>query len=230
MPTLRSALLLAVLTVVLLPAAVSAHPFGDPQRLEISGDGDRGVQVRWSVGGTDDLTLLGIALGVLPEDRVMLDGAVIFEESDDEALAEAPELVDYVEQRITVSQGGEPCVAEAMVAEDLAADGVDVAYACPEPVREVSVAARMLTDLHPAYRTLAEGPDGQRAVYDAGHETADWSLEDGAGPAASAVSLESASETSPGQSAALQLSLVGGGILLVGAAGTVWHRRRGRAS
>lgn len=60
------------------PVAV-AHPFGDPQTVVVGVDGADAavVRVRWKVGGLDDLTLLGVSLGVLPQERVLLDGAVI---------------------------------------------------------------------------------------------------------------------------------------------------------
>ncbi|GIJ30373.1 hypothetical protein Vqi01_55350 [Micromonospora qiuiae] len=166
---------------VLVPGAASAHPFGPPQQIKVAGEGDHEVRVRWLVGGTDDLTLLGVALGVLSQDRVLLDGAVVYEPADGAALAGAPEFADYLTERITVTQDGRPCAGEAGVAGDLASGGADVLFTCPEPVSRVIVTSRMLTDLHPAYRTLARGPDGQKVVYDGTHESAEWTVGTGTG-------------------------------------------------
>ncbi|MFG3701391.1 hypothetical protein ACGF5C_26290 [Micromonospora sp. NPDC047620] len=216
-----------VLMGVLVPDAASAHPFGAPQQIKVAGEGDHGVRVRWLVGGTDDLTLLGIALGVLPQDRVMLDGAVSYEASDAEAIAEAPEFTRYLTERITVTQDGRPCEGEASVADDLTAGGAEVLFTCPEPVSTVTVTSRMLTDLHEAYRTLARGPEGQKAVYDATHESADWTISAGTGTGSRPGSTRTLAAVSSGRNA-LQLSIVGGALLAAVAAGIFWHRRRGR--
>jgi hypothetical protein len=207
----------------LVPDPASAHPFGAPQQIKVAGEGDHGVRVRWVVGGTDDLTLLGIALGVLPQDRVMLDGAVSYEASDAETVAEAPEFARYLTERVTVTQDGRSCKGEANVADDLAADGAQVLFTCSEPVSTVTVTSRMLTDLHTSYRTLARGPEGQKAVYDATHESADWTISADTGP----VSTRTVAAVSSGRSA-LQLSVVGGALLAAVAAGIFWHRWRGR--
>ncbi|MBY8872355.1 hypothetical protein K7640_10940 [Micromonospora sp. PLK6-60] len=212
-----SCLLVLVVVAGLVPAPASAHPFGAPQQIEVAGQGDRGVRVRWLAGGTDDLTLLGIALGVLPEDRVMLDGAVSYRASDAEAVAGAPEFARYLTERIAVVQDGRPCPGRARVGADLAGDGAEVAYTCPAPVGTVTVTSRMLTDLHTAYRTLASGPDGQKTVYDAAHESADWTFGPGGGSVRSAT-----------RESAWQLAVAGGAVLVAVVAGVLWRRRRGR--
>ncbi|MFU8851528.1 hypothetical protein ACNAW0_11175 [Micromonospora sp. SL1-18] len=211
----------------LVPDPASAHPFGAPQQIEITGKGDHGVRVRWLVGGTDDLTLLGISLGVLPKDRVMLDGAVAYEASDGAAMAGAPEFAKYLTERIAVTQDGQPCAGEVSVADDLAAHGAEVLFTCPGPVSTVAVASRMLTDLHEAYRTLARGPQGQKAVYDAAHESVDWTVTAGPDSGSRPASSQVAAAVPAGRSA-LQLSVVGGVLLAAVAAGFFWHRRRGR--
>lgn len=223
-------LVLLVAAGLLTPTPASAHPFGDPQRIEIADDGEGGVRVTWRVGGTDDLTLLGIELGVLPEDRVMLDGAVAYDDADGGALAAAPEFAGYLTERITVTQQGRPCAAAVTVATDVAADGAELRYTCPAPVDSVTVTSRMLTDLHEAYRTLATGPNGQKAVYDAAHESADWAV-GGSEASPDAVVRPVSSNTamtSTGKSAAVQLTAVGGGLIAVALAGAFWYRRRGR--
>jgi len=68
---------------------------------------------------------------------------------------------------------------------------------------------RTLTDLNPAYQTLATGPDGEHAVYGR----------------ASGVPQTG---THPALSAALQLALVLAGVLILAAAAVVLIRRRRR--
>lgn len=213
----------------LVPDRASAHPFGAPQQIVVGGEGDHGLRVRWIVGGTDDLTLLGISLGVLPKDRVLLDGGVSYDASDAESLAGAPEFARYLTERIRVTQDGRPCQGEAVVADDLAADGAEVLFTCPEPVSTVTVTSRMLTDLHEAYRTLARGPDGQKAVYDATHDSADWTVSAGADTGFRPESSRSSTVAASSAGTARQLSVVGGSVLLVVvAAGVFWSRRRAR--
>jgi hypothetical protein len=206
---------MTALGLAVAPSA-SAHPFGDPQTIEVSTeDGD--VRLRWKVGGTDDLTALALHLDLLPADRVLLDGAVLFEDGDGERLASSPDFTDYLLDRVHVTSGGAACPGEVLPVGDLAADGAVLSFACGADPDEVEVEARMLTDLHPDYRTLASGPRGQRTVYDEDHPEHTWSL-----------SGASAAAGSPAHSAAVQL----GSVLGVAAAGGVgaafYVRRRGR--
>ncbi|MFC0508236.1 hypothetical protein [Micromonospora costi] len=221
------AVLALALIGVLAPDPASAHPFGAPQQIEVAGAGEHEVRVRWLVGGTDDLTLLGIDLGVLGEDRVMLDGAVTFEPSDAGAMAKASEFAAYLTERIAVAQGGRSCEGRASVADDLVKDGAEVLFTCPEPVSTVTVTSRMLTDLHEAYRTLARGPAGQKAVYDAKHESADWDLTAGPDTGSGPASPRAVAPVPPDDSAR-QLLVVGGIMLAAAAAGIFWYRRRRR--
>jgi MYXO-CTERM domain-containing protein len=143
------------------------------------------------------------------------------------ALAEAPAFADYLTDRITVKQDGRACRGEARVADDLVTGGAEVLFTCPGPVSTVTVTSRMLTDLHEAYRTLARGPRGQKAVYDATHESADWTISDDTGTDSRPASTRTVAAT-PASSSARQLSVVGGVLLAVVAAGAFWHRRRRR--
>lgn len=218
-----AALLAAVLAALLVPATpAGAHPFGPPQTVTVDADEEADtVRVRWRVGGTDDLTLLGISLGVIPEDRVMLDGAVVFEDADATTLAAAPAFADYLLRHVAVTSAGSACRGELVSSDALATDGVELAFACAPGLTTAAVEVTTLTDLHPAYRTLATGPDGQRAVYDAEQPTHEWALA-GDAPAGQAADL--------GTSAALQIGTVLGVLLLSVLAGLVWFRRRGRAA
>jgi hypothetical protein len=209
----------AVAVLGLTQAPAQAHPFGPPQTVSVDTDDAGDVQVRWRVGGTDDLTLLGISLGVIPQDRVMLDGAVVFEDGDAATLAAAPELGDYLLRHVEVSSDGTVCTGQVAATDALAVDGVELTYDCGDAVAAAAVRVTTLTDLHPAYRTLATGPDGQRAVYDAEQPSHDWTLAEGA-PTAQPDDL--------GASAAVQIGLVLGGLLVVGLAVLAWTRRRAR--
>lgn len=222
--------LLAVVVVLAGATPAQAHPFGDPQTVVIGAAGAV-VTVEWRVGGQDDLTLLGIELGVLPEDRVLLDGAIMFEDGDTAAVSSSPELRDYLLDRITVESEGDRCSGEVIQVGDLAEESASLEFTCSGPVGSASVAVRMLTDLHAAYRTLATGPDGQRAVYETSADTHDWSL----GIATASAPAPSADEPATveqdvGRSAALQLGVVGGAVLLLVVVGALALRRLSRSS
>ncbi|MFC6021719.1 hypothetical protein ACFP2T_36835 [Plantactinospora solaniradicis] len=214
------------------PAPAEAHPFGDPQTIAIMPDQDRPdvVHVRWKVGGLDDLTLLGISLDLLPRDRVMLDGAVFYQDSDAAALATSDRFTAYLLRQITVSSGGRACAGSVQPPSDLARTGATVDYTCPGPVGTVAVAVRTLTDLNPAYRTLAIGPGGARAVYESGRDSHDWALDKTAALAGvpGGTSATGTPEQQLGRSAAIQLGVVLGGILLVAVGGLVLFRRSTR--
>lgn len=248
---LAAALLLPVTQPAPAQARVAMHPFGDPQTVEVGRAGEV-VRVRYRIGMADDFTLLGIHLGVLPEDRVMLDGAVNYEEGDQEELEGSPELRDYLLEQIEVSTGGAACDGEVVAVEHLIEDGATLDFTCPTAPESAEVTVRMLTDLHPAYRTLAVGPDGQRAVFGSASETHEWTLPDGTAPAApagsatdvpagsdaaatsSATSGDEGDESSTDgsdaatdleQSAALQMGAVVGVVVLLLLAGALGLRR-----
>ncbi|MEU3456609.1 hypothetical protein ABZ671_23855 [Micromonospora sp. NPDC006766] len=201
------------------PAPAAAHPFGDPQTVTIARDQQRPevVRVRWHVGGPDDLTLLGVSLGLLPQDRVLADGAIDYRHTDAAVIGSSEEFAAYLLKQITVTDRERSCLGAVEPPKSLARIGATVDYTCPGSVGMVTVAVRMLTDLHPAYRALATGPHGQRAVYGSGEDSHDWVL---AGtPAAGSSSL--------GRSAAAQIAAVTGGALLV-AMLIMWRRSRRR--
>ncbi len=216
---LPAAALVAAATLI-APAPAQAHPFGPPQTVEVSASGGR-VLVRWAFGGTDDISYLAVALGVLGGDRTLLDGAVVYQEGDDTALAAAPQFADYVGEHIRVSNAGDGCEGAVESVAALASDGVTVSYDCPGGLGSVSVAVDMMLDLHPAYRTLATGPDGQRAVYDAADLSHDWALGDGA-----ATLVADSAAAGLGRSAAIQLGGVTAGLAACGALIALLLRRR----
>ncbi|MEV0269946.1 hypothetical protein AB0H43_14310 [Hamadaea sp. NPDC050747] len=205
-PRRAIAALLAALavTVFATPSRAAAHPFGDPQTVAISLDATRPdtVHIRWKAGGLDDLTLLGVSLGLLPRDRVMLDGAVFYQASDATAIGPSPRFAEYLLRQISVAGDGETCAGTVRPPTDLAKSGVTLDFDCPAAIGTATVVVRTLTDLNSAYQTLATGPNGERAVYAAGKDTHDWVL-------------GSASAHDTRRSAAAQIGLVVGGSLLV---------------
>ncbi|WP_089244569.1 hypothetical protein [Asanoa hainanensis] len=202
---------------VLVPKPASAHPFGDPQTVAIGLAADRAdvVQVTWRVGGPDDLTVLGVSLGLLPADRIMVDGAVDYRYTDPGVLAKSETFSRYLLDRITITSSGRPCTGSTQPILSLGLKGATADYTCPGPVTTATVAVRMLTDLNPAYRTLATGPNGQKAVYDGADETHDWTL----------VGAPPGPDAGRGRSAAVQLATVIG-LILVAAAGSLFAVRR----
>ncbi|MFI6234826.1 hypothetical protein ACIBD9_14800 [Micromonospora sp. NPDC050784] len=217
-------------SVTALPPLAVAHPSGDPQTVSIARDDQRPevVRVRWRVGGPDDLTLLGVSLGLLPPDRVLLDGAVDYRTTDPAVLASSERFSAYLLERITVADGGRRCLGVVAESKALARAGATVDYTCPGPVDTVTVAVRTLTDLNPAYRATATGPTGQRAEYGAGEDSHDWAL-DGAPAAGSSTSGRSSNS---GGSATVRLAALGGAAVLVvvGALLLSWRLRRRRAA
>jgi len=214
----RGSLLLAValtaLTLLPTAPAADAHPFGPPQTVTVEAHEDV-VHIRWKVGGADDLVLLGVALGVLPEDRVMLDGATFFEEADAALLTESAALGAYLTDHITVTSGEQPCSGQVTTVDDLVDGGVELVYACAGVVTDATVRVDTLTDLDDDYRTFATGPGQQRAMYTAADVSHDWALGDAA-----------RSGDDLGTSAAVQLGLVVGVVITV--VGLLWLRRRAR--
>ncbi|WP_305785459.1 hypothetical protein [Symbioplanes lichenis] len=214
---LRALVATALVTgAAVLPAGpAAAHPFGDPQTVAVTFDQQRPeiVHVRWRVGGPDDLTALGVSLGLLPAHRLHADGTVDHVYTDPGVVGGSATFSGYLLERITVTDGVRPCTGVVEPVLALALKGATADFTCPGPVTAAGVGVRMLTDLNPAYRTLATGPDGQRAVYDGRTETHTWTA--------------TATPAGPGlaRSAFLQLAAVAG-VLLLTIAGAVLVARR----
>lgn len=204
-----------------------AHPFGDPQTVAISLDParDEVVRVRWKVGGLDDLTLLGVSLGVLPKHRVMLDGAAFFEARDAKAIGPSKQFSEYLLRQIKVAGNGQDCAGKVDPPTELAKFGVEIKYTCPTPVAKAKVTVRTLTDLNEAYRTLATGPDGDRTIYTKDQDSYEWTLDRAAATAAIADA-----DADAGRSAAIQLTAVAGGVALAATAAVFAVRRRRAAA
>ncbi|WP_238005837.1 hypothetical protein KZZ52_41495 [Dactylosporangium sp. AC04546] len=208
---------------VATPAA--AHPFGDPQTVAVTFDDQRPevVHVRWRVGGPDDLTLLGVSLGLLPSDRVKPDGSVDYRYTDPAVIASSEQFAAYLLRQITVTDDGRPCTGELEPPRALDLKGAIADYACPGPIAAATVTVRMLTDLNPAYRTLATGPGGQRTVYEAGKDTHDWTV----------AGAPTGGDPSLGRSAAVQIATVVAAVAIAVIAAVLvarrLHRRRATA-
>lgn len=211
-PRATAALAAAGVLVLVGPSPAEAHPFGDPQTVAISLDAQRArvVRINWRVGGPDDLTLLGVSFGLLPQERVKDDGNVDYLYSDPGVVSASPLFTSYLLDRITVTAGSQPCTGAVREVRALALKGATVDYTCAAPVTDATVAVRMLTDLNPAYRTLATGPGGERAVYSDDNDTHTWQLV-GAGASGSTL---------------LQLAAVVGALLALAAVAVVAWRKR----
>ncbi|MGI5525132.1 hypothetical protein ACQEUX_29925 [Micromonospora sp. CA-259024] len=206
------------LTLVALAVPAGAHPYGYPQTVTIAADPDHRevLHVRWKVGGVDELTLLGVQLGLLPQERVMLDGAISFQASDATVLGSSEQFASYLLRQMTVSDGGRSCAGAVEAPVDLVESGVNVDYTCPGPVGKARIEIRMLADLDPAYQTVATGPGGERQVYGPGRYAHDWVLGD----------VPEVSDAGVGSSIAPRIATVIGGVLLV--AVVVLLRRQAR--
>ncbi|WP_435204248.1 hypothetical protein [Micromonospora sp. bgisy143] len=117
---------------------------------------------------------------------------------------------------MTVSSGGQACAGVVGKASD---SGVDVDYTCPGPLGVARIEIRMLTDLDPAYRTVATGPEGKRQVYGLDAYSHDWVLGD-APPQAAAHS-----GTGHGQNTLRRAAMAVGPLLLVAAVGSLLRRQ-----
>ncbi|MEU8814820.1 hypothetical protein [Actinoplanes sp. NPDC048796] len=201
---------------VAAPSPAAAHPFGDPQTVSISFDEQQPavVHVKWRVGGPDDLTLLGVELGLLPPERRKADGNVDYRYTDPGVVGASSKFADYFLRQIAVTDGTRECAGQVrQPIEALALKGATASFTCPSPVTSATVAVRMLTDLNPAYRTLATGPEGQRYAYEDGNDTHSWTL----------VGAH------PDNSAFTQLAAVLGAVLVIIATALVLLKRRRRA-
>ncbi|MEU7926557.1 hypothetical protein [Micromonospora sp. NPDC049107] len=216
----RRVVISAAFTLTLLALAVpaDAHPYGYPQTVTVAADAARPdvVHLTWKPGGVDELTVLGVHLGLLPQDRVLLDGAVDTRDTDATILASSPLFANYLLKQMTVSSDGHVCAGAVGKASD---SGVDVNYTCPGPLGVARIEIRMLSDLDPAYRTVATGPKGKRQVYGTDEYSHDWLLGDAPPPAAAT------GRTGHAQSTTRRLVMSVGPLLLLGAVGSLLRRQ-----
>ncbi|NEE02683.1 hypothetical protein [Phytoactinopolyspora halotolerans] len=170
----------AALGVGVAAQPAQAHPFGEPQTVQLSADAEV-VTVRWSAPA-DDLLVLGGVSGALPDRR-----EIVFDvgptaapepvgETDAERLTSSRQVAAYLAERISVRQSGEPCAGKVRL-DELVGDGAELTFSCPEPVTVVDIEVATLTDVHEAYRTAAIG-DGStspgRALYTVDDDVQTW--------------------------------------------------------
>ena len=190
-------LVVAFVCVLVVSRPAHAHPFGPPQTVTIArGDSEGVVRVHWRPGAVDDFSYLAVGIGLVAEDRTQGRAGLFYARTDAETLARSPEFVHYLEQHIVADVAGGPCPVDVEVSEHLVGGGVDLDFACGVDVDAVDLQVSMLTDLHPAYRTLATGPYGQRQVYTADVTRHTWTF------------VAAAAGPSQGRSAAIQLTVV----------------------
>lgn len=218
--------------------SAEAHPFGPPQTAAVDLDPENPdtVRVRWRVGGEDDLALLGVDLGVLPPDRVLQDGATFYRPEDGHTLMADQRFASYLTDTVRVrATDGAACTGRLVPlasGDRLETQGVTLLFRCPGATGRPSVTLTTLTDLHPAYRTLASGPDGQRAVYTQAAPSHTWHFEDPAAGPREAVeaSVGPDATSAPARSAVLQLGgLALGAVVVAGVALRVARSRRTHA-
>lgn len=188
----RALAVAAGLGVTGLAGPAGAHPFGDPQQLDINAV-DTGYEVVWQAAD-DDITSLALRLDVLdgPRATVFENGAEVpsyIDDADAEKLAASPVLERYLVSRIELAVDDEPCEGQLSDASDLATSGARLTYTCAQDGDALTVHARTLTDLHAAYRTMATGPGGATHVFGIETETHDFPL-DGTGPTATDAGVE----------------------------------------
>lgn len=217
---LLAALGLVAVATVLAPSPAEGHPFGPPQTATIAlDDADGVVRVHWQPGAPDDYTYLAVGLGLSAEDLSQDPGGLLAVKKDADLLTASPDFERYLRRHVTVSdEDGGRCDSTVEPVEHLVADGVQLTFDCGRTPEAVDVDLSLLTDLHPAYQTLASGPQGQRFAYTATATSHGWSFR----PDAASPEL--------GRSAATQLSVVLGGLVLVVAAPLLALRRTRRKS
>jgi hypothetical protein len=218
---------LAVLALVAVPAAASAHPAdSEPQTMVISADGTD-VTITWDAA-TDELGVLAdvIGLGDGGEFLVFEDGELDQEassKSPEKKLAAAPDVVEsYFDDHVIVTTAGERCRGELQPIGDEVSAGITVVYHCGADVSSATVHADTLMGVDPRYVIAASANDENRLYRDDAREFT-WTFDTAPRDAAQA-DAEEVDHTGTilyGSAAALGL------LALVG---YLWRRRRARAA
>ncbi|WP_433530425.1 hypothetical protein ACQPYA_30450 [Micromonospora sp. CA-263727] len=165
-------------------APAAAHPFGPPTLARVAVDGAR-VDISWQPA-EDDWVALGQSLGAFEDPTT---GPVATQLTGEQKLQGSTAVRDYLRERITVSQDGQPCRGELQPLDALLAQGARLTFDCPAPVSTLDITVTALTDLNPAYRTVlrAESATPAESLYTAtdGTHQVDFSRS-GGGPAPAA--------------------------------------------
>lgn len=149
--------------VLLVPAAVSALLFGSAGTAQAHPFGAPPV-VRVEAAGSAVETTWSAQRDDVAALRKKADG----------------DVAGYLRAHIAVRQDGSPCRVDR-------ADGMTLHFVCPRPVDRISLTVTVLTDVHPAYRTLSVTDQGGGGLHTAKEPTRTLALT----PAASANSPSS---------------------------------------
>ncbi len=158
--TLASA---AVAALLLVAAPAVAHPFGPPPRATITVEG-HDVHVAWQAAD-DDAAAVAAEVGLLPDEAVdaYIDGDIadVPTPEEQQALTDAPEIVDYLAEHVRVAQGPGECDGTVEPMADFIDEGAEVTFRCPRPVDSFDLTITMLHGRNEAYRTFAFTEDGE---------------------------------------------------------------------
>jgi hypothetical protein len=149
-------LTILVLTSLSVTGTASAHPFGPPLEAELEGIHYH-VNLRWTAAD-DDWLALARHVGAFDEVPETLDGEQL---SGTQRIGRSQRVADYALDRIAVTQYDQTCPGEVVhLDDDLRTEGIILQFSCEEQVYEVDIRMEMLTDIHPAYRTVATSVSG----------------------------------------------------------------------
>ncbi|MBL6277255.1 hypothetical protein JMF97_13925 [Micromonospora fiedleri] len=167
-------------------APAAAHPFGPPTTAQVAVDGSR-VDISWQPA-EDDWVALGQSLGAFEDPSA---GPVATQLTGEQKLRESAAVRDYLRERITVSQHGQPCRGELKPLDGLLAQGARLTFDCPAPVRTLDITLTALTDLNQAYRTIlrAESASPAETLYTAAADTHQVDFTQSGGGLGSATAL-----------------------------------------
>ncbi|MFJ2200685.1 hypothetical protein [Streptomyces violaceusniger] len=133
--------------VLLVPAAVSALLFGSAGTAQAHPFGAPPV-VRVEAAGSAVETTWSAQRDDVAALRKKADG----------------DVAGYLRAHIAVRQDGSPCRVDR-------ADGMTLHFVCPRPVDRISLTVTVLTDVHPAYRTLSVTDQGGGGLHTAKEPT-----------------------------------------------------------
>lgn len=202
----------------------TAHPFGPPQVAQLTAKGSE-LTVTWSASN-DDLFALRLHLEAVPESTTFVyqDGVAVPDDSvgEDAAFASLPEVESYFSEHVQVAQDGVACPGRPSEVAPGGNGDISLVFDCRKTVQQVDVTISTLTDVHPAYRTVARADspaDPDQQLYTDTTTSHRWTF-------GSAAQIGSATpEASRGRS---DLGLAAGVTmaLITGLALSIWSRAR----
>lgn len=153
-----SVVVLTLVAAALLPGLpAEGHASRAVPHATLDSDG-REVHIEWTAAQDDTADVL-VAAGLLPPEAMeaYLTGPIEDRPGADETarLSRSPQLRDYLEEHVAVTQDGVPCPGRATPAENFIDDGARFTFACPQPVTVAHVRITLLHDRDPDYRTYS---------------------------------------------------------------------------